>query len=87
MVPEDCRCFALAKRLLGSQVRYVQMSVYELDENRLGGQFDLVLCLGVYYHLRHLFSALDNLWAITRGEMRLETHIIDHHFIPQAMVP
>ena len=81
MVPEDCRCFALAKRLLGSRVRYLQMSVYDLDEQRLGGQFDLVLFLGVYYHLRHLLTALDNLWAITRGEMRIETHIIDHHFI------
>jgi tRNA (mo5U34)-methyltransferase len=81
MVPEDCRCFALAKQLLGSQVRYFQMSVYDLDVQRLGGQFDLVLFLGVYYHLRHLFLALDNLWAITRGEMRMETHIIDHHFV------
>lgn len=81
MVPEDCRCFALAKRLLGSQVKYFQMSVYDLDETRLGGQFDLVLFLGVYYHLRHLFIALDNLWQITRGEMRVETHIIDHHFV------
>ena len=80
-LPEDCRCFALAKRLLGSGVQYHQMSVYDLDEETLGGQFDLVLFLGVYYHLRHLFIALDNLWKITRGEMRVETHVIDHHFV------
>jgi hypothetical protein len=36
---------------------------------------------GVFYHLRHPFVALDNLWRITRGEMRVETHVIDHHFI------
>jgi tRNA (mo5U34)-methyltransferase len=79
--PEDCRCFALARRLLGSRVPYHQMSVYDLHEETLGGPFDLVLCLGVYYHLRHLFIALDNLWKVTRGEMRLETHVIDHHFV------
>ena len=79
--PEDCRCFALARRLLGSRVAYHQMSVYELDATKLGGIFDFVLFLGVYYHLRHLFLALDNLWAITRGEMRVETHVIDDHFI------
>jgi tRNA (mo5U34)-methyltransferase len=79
--PEDCRCFALAKRLLGSRVPYHQMSVYDLREDVLGGPFDLVLFLGVYYHLRHLFVALDNLWKITRGELRMETHVIDHHFV------
>jgi tRNA (mo5U34)-methyltransferase len=79
--PEDCRCFALARRLIGSRVTYHQMSVYDLNEETLGGPFDLVLCLGVYYHLRHLFIALDSLWKITRGEMRLETHVIDHHFV------
>lgn len=81
VLPEDCRGFALAKRLLGSQVQYHHMSVYDLREDILGGPFDLVLCLGVYYHLRHLFIALDNLWKITRGEMRLETHVIDHHVL------
>jgi tRNA (mo5U34)-methyltransferase len=79
--PEDCRCFALAKHLLGSGVRYERMSVYELAADTLGGTFDHVLCLGVYYHLRHLFVALDNLWAITSGELRLETHVIDERFL------
>jgi tRNA (mo5U34)-methyltransferase len=79
--PEDTRCFALAKHLLGSRVRYHHMSVYDLQEDLLGGSFDLVLFLGVYYHLRHLFIALDNLWKITRGEVRVETHVIDHHFV------
>jgi tRNA (mo5U34)-methyltransferase len=79
--PADCRCFALAHRLRGSRAVYHQMSVYDLDQKRLGGTFDLVLCLGVYYHLRHLFLALDNLWAIARGELRLETHVIDRNVL------
>jgi tRNA (mo5U34)-methyltransferase len=79
--PEDCRCFAVARRLLDSRVTYHQMSVYDLREDTLGGGFDFVLFLGVYYHLRHLFVALDSLWRITRGEMRVESHVIDHHFV------
>jgi tRNA (mo5U34)-methyltransferase len=79
--PEDARCFALAKRLLNSKIPYHQMSVYDLQEDVLGGPFDLVLCLGVYYHLRHLFLALDSLWRITRTELRLETHVIDNFFV------
>jgi tRNA (mo5U34)-methyltransferase len=81
VLPEEVRGFALAKRMLGSRAQYHWMSVYELDETTLGGKFDLVLFLGVYYHLRHLFIALDNLWKITSGEMRVETHVIDHHFL------
>jgi tRNA (mo5U34)-methyltransferase len=46
----------LAKRLLGSAVDIKQdQSVYELA--RLGRPFDVVLCLGVYYHLVDPFHA------------------------------
>lgn len=79
--PIDLHCLGVAQQLLNSNVRYLQMSVYDLQADALGGPFDLVLCLGVYYHLRHLFVALDNLWQITTGELRMETHVIDDHFI------
>jgi tRNA (mo5U34)-methyltransferase len=79
--PADCRCFALARALRGSNVDYRQMSVYDIRPELVDGPFDLVLCLGVYYHLRHLFLALDNLWAITKGQLRLETHVIDDRLI------
>jgi len=47
----------LAKRLLGSHVEIKQdQSVYELAQ--LGRTFDLILCLGVYYHLLDPFFAL-----------------------------
>lgn len=79
--PEDCRCFSLAKRMRGSGVRFFEMSIYDLDVDRLGGPFDLVLCLGVLYHLRHLFVALDQLWRATTRQLIVETHVIDDHFI------
>lgn len=34
--------------------------------------------LGVHYHLRYLFLGLDNLWQLTRGEVRL---VIENHFV------
>ena len=44
--PIDCRCFKLASDLLESKVKYHHMSVYEMDEQVLGGKFDLVLFPG-----------------------------------------
>lgn len=81
--PPDLRCFALAHELLGSGVRYHHMSVYELAAEKLGGQFDLVLFFGVFYHLRHIIMSLDNIWSVLKpdGELRLEGHICDNHFI------
>jgi tRNA (mo5U34)-methyltransferase len=46
----------LAKRLLGSSIEIDQhVSIYELT--RLGRTFDVILCLGVYYHLFDPFAA------------------------------
>ncbi len=81
--PVDCHCFKLAHDLLGSRVEYRHMGVYELDEAKLGGPFDLVLFLGVFYHLRHIFIGLDNIWRILTptGLMLMETHVCDEHFV------
>ncbi len=47
----------LARKLLNSKVEVNQsLSVYELSG--LGRKFDIVLCLGVYYHLLDPFHAL-----------------------------
>lgn len=37
--------------------------------------FDVVLCLGVLYHMRHPFKLIENLYDITKGLLILETHI------------
>jgi tRNA (mo5U34)-methyltransferase len=61
---------------LGSEVEYVQASVYELAD-RFAEGFDLVIFWGVLYHLRHPLLALDNLRAITRDRLSLETAVCD----------
>src|SRR5262245_48364448 len=50
--------FAVARELLGSQVKFYAMNIYDLTPVTLG-QFDLVLCLGVLYHLRHPLFGLE----------------------------
>jgi tRNA (mo5U34)-methyltransferase len=65
------------KEFLGSRIEFVQASVYELP-GVLDGQFDVVLFLGVLYHLRHPLLALDAVRSLTRGEALLETAVADH---------
>jgi tRNA (mo5U34)-methyltransferase len=50
----------------------VEMSVYEINEERLG-MFDFVFCFGVLYHLRHPLLALDFMSGVCRGEIYIET--------------
>lgn len=52
--------FAIASDLLGSAVEYRVDNVYNLSAARYG-RFDLVLFLGVIYHLRHPLLALERL--------------------------
>ncbi|CAG1064976.1 tRNA U34 carboxymethyltransferase [uncultured bacterium] len=46
-----------ASSVLGYDVEFMRMSVYDVE--RLGRKFDLVLFMGVLYHLRHPLLALD----------------------------
>lgn len=61
---------------LDSKVEFVQSTVYELAE-RFPERFDLVICWGVLYHLRHPLLALDNLRAVTSNQASLETAVCD----------
>lgn len=56
----DGKGLHIARRLLDSQVRIRQdVSVYDLAD--LGRKFDIILCLGVYYHLLDPFYAFAQL--------------------------
>ena len=75
--PPDYYGFTPIAELLGSQATYVRASVYELS-SVLEERFDVVLFLGVLYHLRHPLLALDEVRALTRKLMLLETAVSDH---------
>ncbi|HEX8685750.1 MAG TPA: DUF1698 domain-containing protein, partial [Pyrinomonadaceae bacterium] len=60
--------------VLGLDIEYGRLSVYDLDPRALG-QFDVTLALGLVYHCKHLVLALERLFAVTRGLLVLETAI------------
>lgn len=66
--------FELARRGLQSRVEDVDIDVMDLSPERVG-TFDVVLFLGVLYHLRHPLLALDRLASVTRELLILETVI------------
>jgi tRNA (mo5U34)-methyltransferase len=72
--------FELLKGMLGSKVRFVQGSIYNLDAANLG-QFDIVLFLGVLYHLRYPLLSFDQLRKVTGRTLYLETLVIDNRFL------
>lgn len=82
-VPPEQTGFLVASELLGSAVRYEVLDVYDLDPRR-HGIFDIVLFLGVIYHLRHPLLAIDRIRAVARGRLWLESHVIDQGFLNLA---
>lgn len=66
--------FAQIAEAVGSNVQFLQASVYELP-NVLQEQFDIVYFFGVLYHLRHPLLAIDALRQVTRGVLGVETEL------------
>jgi tRNA (mo5U34)-methyltransferase len=63
--------------ILGStKVRYVQGNCYSLVPEDLG-TFDVILFLGVLYHLRYPQLAIDQIRRVARGKVFVETFVID----------
>ena len=66
--------FELAREALGSRVEDVDVDILDLDPAQLG-RFDVVLCLGVLYHMRHPLLALEKVASVTGGMLILETEV------------
>lgn len=64
--------FLLAREALGSRVEDIDIDVMDLSPERVG-MFDVVLFLGVLYHLRHPYLALERVASVTRRHLILET--------------
>ncbi len=67
--------FLATRERLGSRVEYRRADVHQLDPDDIG-QFDLVLLLGVLYHLRNPLAALDRIRQVTRRLLICETHVL-----------
>jgi tRNA (mo5U34)-methyltransferase len=66
--------FDLARRALDSKVEDLELEVVDLSPDRVG-VFDLVLFLGVLYHLPDPFRALQSIASVTGSHLILETHV------------
>jgi len=69
------------RELLGSKVEYRQLSVYELDPNQIG-RFDVVLFLGVLYHLKHPLLALERVCSVAKDFVAVESFVLKDRFRP-----
>ncbi len=65
--------FKLARRVLGSNVEDVDIGIDELSPERIG-TFDIVLFMGVFYHLPDPLSILERVASVTAERLILETH-------------
>jgi tRNA (mo5U34)-methyltransferase len=81
-VPDTYTGFATAREILGSDAGYVMDNVYNLSPEK-HGTFDVVLFMGVLYHLRKPLAALDAIRSVTRtgGQLFVGTMMIDEYFL------
>ena len=81
-VPENYTGFATARRILGSEAVYRMDNVYNLTPGQYG-LFDVVLFMGVLYHLRKPLAALDAIRSVMRpgAQLFVGTMMIDEYFL------
>ena len=75
-LPESTGFSKLKEAINANNVQYHIGSVYDLSVESLG-EFDIILFLGVLYHLRHPLLAIDKLQPLARGDVYVETHILN----------
>lgn len=71
------------RKVLGLEVEFRRLNVYELSP-RVVGQFDITLALGLLYHLKHPILALENLYAVTKELLVIETAIMPSAATPKS---
>lgn len=70
--------FNFAREMLNSKVKDIEVEVNDLSKQTVG-EFDLVLCLGILYHMEEPLRMCRNLFDVTKegGMVILETHCDD----------
>lgn len=76
--------FDLAKTALNSKVEDMIIDVLELTPERVG-MFDIVLFLGVLYHMKYPLLALERVASVTREMIVIETLVDLLHYSQPAM--
>lgn len=79
VVAVDCvqlDTFLEVHRRLNSRVQYLDLDLFELTRDNVG-TFDIVLFLGVLYHLKHPLLGLERVCSLTRGLAIVESFVAD----------
>lgn len=71
--------FEYARRRLGSSVEDMEVEVLDISPETVG-EFDVVLFLGVLYHMRHPLLALEKVASVTKEMLIMET-LVDVTFL------
>jgi tRNA (mo5U34)-methyltransferase len=74
----DRRCIDLVRKHLAPSMTIVDADLPELTPERLG-RFDIVLFLGVLYHLRHPLAALERVAKLVTDTLIIETRMTMRH--------
>lgn len=69
--------FRYAHAALNSQVDYRTGNIERLSPSSLG-KFDIILCFGVLYHLKHPLLALEKIAAMADGIVCLESYVTEN---------
>jgi tRNA (mo5U34)-methyltransferase len=78
--PETTGFHLLKNTLKDPKVEYIRGSVYDLDSTKIA-TFDIVLFLGVIYHLRYPLLALDKIFDVCRETLYVESFVMDRCFL------
>ncbi len=72
----DLDTFRELHRLMNSKAAYLRMDVLDLSPETTG-VFDIVLCLGVLYHLKHPLLGLEKICSVTKDLCIIDTFVTD----------
>jgi len=78
--PADKTGFKVAAELLNSKVNYIHDNIYNISREKYG-QFDIVLFLGLLYHLPDPMLALSIIRSVCRSTLYLESYVTDNAFL------
>ncbi len=78
--PAETTGFNVVRDLFSSKLTCIRANVYEITPERFG-KFDLILFLGVLYHLRDPLLAIDLIRSVCTDKLILETYVIDNAFV------
>ena len=79
-LPDTTTGFRVCADLLGSKAKFIHANIYDLSPEEFG-TFDIVLFLGLIYHLPDPLEALHRVRSVSRGRLCLESHVIDYALI------